>query len=199
MNEPATVTIVIPTRNSERTLEACLKSVKSQSYPCVIVVVDNQSNDRTLEIANSLADIVLAVEPERSAQRNAGAHATAADILGFIDSDMILSSRVVAEAVEAIQSGAASVVVPERSIGQGYWAGVRAFEREFYRGSDSIEAPRFFLRSVFDKVGGWDEELTGPEDWDLRIRVKQVGVMARIKSEIDHDEGYVRYLDADRK
>lgn len=199
MSEIASVVVVVPTRNSERTLEACLNSVKRQEYPCALIVVDNYSDDRTLEIANKLADIVLTCGPERSAQRNAGAAATAAEIIGFVDSDMILSTQVVREAVEAIHSGAVSVVVPERTIGYGFWAKVRAFEREFYRGSNAMEAPRFYLRSVFNQVGGFDEEITGPEDWDLGIRVDNVGVKDRIEAEIDHDEGCLHYLDACRK
>lgn len=199
MNDGVSVAVVVPTRNSARTLDACLKSIKMQEYPCALIVVDNHSDDRTLEIANKWADIVLTCGPERSAQRNAGAAATAAEIIGFIDSDMILSTQVVTEAVEAIRSGAVSVVVPERSIGHGFWSEVRAFEREFYQGSNAMEAPRFFLRSVFNQVGGFDEEITGPEDWDLGIRVDKVGVKDRIKAGIDHDEGYVHYLDACRK
>lgn len=199
MSKNMSVAIIVPTRNSERTLESCLRSIKSQQYPCTLVVVDNHSDDKTLQIANELADVVLIYGPERSAQRNKGAGAVDVDVLGFIDSDMILSNAVVGEAVRAIQSGAASVVVPERSVGDGFWTKVRAFERQFYQGSDAIEAPRFFLKDLFEQVGGFDEQMTGPEDWDLGIRVNQIGARARVKAEIDHDEGHVSYLDACRK
>ncbi len=47
------VSVVIPTRNSERTLKECLRSVNAQSYPNVeIIVVDSASNDKTAEIAS---------------------------------------------------------------------------------------------------------------------------------------------------
>lgn len=199
MSESMSVAIIVPTKNSERTLEACLRSVKSQRYPCTLIVVDNHSDDRTLEIAKELADMVLISGPERSVQRNIGASVVDAEVVGFIDSDMILSTAVVGEAVGAIQSGAVSVVVPERSIGDGFWAEVRAFERQFYQDSDAIEAPRFFLQNIFNQVGGFDDQMTGAEDWDLGIRVDQFGMRARIKAEIDHDEGHVYYLDACRK
>lgn len=46
------VSVVIPTKNSGETIEACLKSVKEQTYPNIeIVVVDNYSKDKTCEIA----------------------------------------------------------------------------------------------------------------------------------------------------
>lgn len=200
VSDDISVAVVVPTRNSERTLDACLKSIKTQDYPCELIVVDNHSDDRTIEIANQWADMVLTRRgPERSAQRNVGAAATDAEIIGFIDSDMVLSPHVVQEVVVAIQSGAVSIVVPERTIGKGFWAAVRAFEREFYIGNNAMEAPRFFLQSVFNQVGGFDEEITGPEDWDLGIRVDKVGAKGRIKAEIEHNEGYVRYLDACKK
>jgi glycosyltransferase involved in cell wall biosynthesis len=108
------------------------------------VVVDNFSSDETPQIAEELADIVIATGPERSAQRNAGARATSASIVGFVDSDMIPAPEVVAQAVVAIRAGATAVIVPERTVGIGYWARVRAFERSFYDGSDDIEAASFF-------------------------------------------------------
>lgn len=194
-----TVTVVVPTRNSARTLDACLRSLRSQTHPCRIVVVDNASTDETAVIARATADVVLEGGPERSAQRNQGARAAQADVVGFIDSDMVLEPGVVAQAVAAVHGGAGAVIVPERTVGEGYWARVRAFERSFYNGDDAIEAARFYTWQVFSATGGFDESLTGPEDWDLTIRAREITAVARIDARIDHDEGNVRYVDACRK
>jgi probable beta-1,3-galactosyltransferase len=46
------VSVIIPTYNSSRTLEKCLKSIKNQTYKNIeIIVVDNNSIDNTKEIA----------------------------------------------------------------------------------------------------------------------------------------------------
>jgi glycosyltransferase involved in cell wall biosynthesis len=164
-----------------------------------VVVVDNGSTDDTVTIAEELSDLVLQGGPERSAQRNIGAAATDAPVLGFIDSDMILSPDVVHDAVRAIEADAVAVVVPERTVGEGYWAAVRAYERTFYEGSNAIEAARFYSRVAFDAVGGFDEAMTGGEDWDLGLRVASQGTQVRIERVILHDEGRVRFLDACRK
>jgi arabinofuranan 3-O-arabinosyltransferase len=201
------VTVVVPTRNSARTVEACLRSIKAQSVPVTVVVVDNGSSDGTAHLTGEMADLVLEAGPERSAQRNLGAHARPAPIVGFIDSDMILAPDVVEQSVVALEgpSGTvpggnpAAVVVPERTIGEGYWSQVRAFERSFYVGSDDVEAARFYRWDVFESLGGFDEGLTGCEDWDLTIRARQLGPVVRIEAMIDHDEGQVRYFDACRK
>jgi cellulose synthase/poly-beta-1,6-N-acetylglucosamine synthase-like glycosyltransferase len=48
------VSFVIPTFNSERTLEECLSSISNQDYPDMeIIVVDNGSDDKTVEIAKN--------------------------------------------------------------------------------------------------------------------------------------------------
>src|SRR5579863_2013809 len=112
MDRPFDVAVVVPTRNSATTLRVCLESLRDQTHPCEIIVVDNGSSDETCVIAQELADHVVACGPERSAQRNAGAALSAAPIIGFIDSDMIVSTNVVAEVVVGIAGGAASVVVP---------------------------------------------------------------------------------------
>lgn len=191
------VTAVVPTRNSGRTLEACLRSLTSQSLRCWVVVVDNHSTDDTIAIACEYADIVAVAGPERSAQRNAGAALTTSPILAFIDSDMVVGSSVVEQATNALHSGAGGVVVPEHSFGEGFWADVRRFERSFYHGSDTVEAARFFRRDVFESVGGFDEAIEpGPEDWDLTIRVRKVVAVTRISAEIAHDEGRPTFWNA---
>ena len=184
------VVVVVPTRNSGRTLQACLESLRVQTAPCLIVVVDNHSTDGTLAIARHYADVVAVAGPERSAQRNFGAHLASSPVVGFVDSDMVVEPVVVGQVVAELASGSGAVVVPESSFGEGFWAEVRRFERSFYRGSDRIEAARFFQRDVFDAVGGFDEAMEpGGEDWDLTIRVRSVAPVSRISAEIAHDEG----------
>jgi len=194
-----TVTVVVPTRNAQRTLGACLKSLRNQSYPCRTVVVDNGSTDGTVSIAEHGADVVLHAGPERSAQRNVGARAFPADVVGFVDADMILDPTVVEEAVAALRDGAGSVIVPERTIGSGFWVEVRAFERSFYDGSDAIEAARFFRWDIFEHTGGFDEQLTGAEDWDLSDSARRLAPVTRTVAGIQHDEGTIGYLEACRK
>jgi GT2 family glycosyltransferase len=119
-------------------------------------------------------------------------------VVGFIDSDMTVPPRLVEEALAAIEDGAGAVVVPEITVGIGYWARVRAFERSFYAGR-AVEGARFFRRDVFDSCGGFNENLDAGEDWDLTLRVRAVAPVTRIRSVILHHEGRVRYLAHCRK
>lgn len=190
----ARVSVIVPTRNSSRTLEACLASVRAQTHEDVeLVVVDNHSTDGTVDIARKLARRTLVAGPERSAQRNAGARASAGEYLLFVDSDMMLSPRVAEEVVLAFQrdSSVQTLVVPERSVGQGFWARCRALEKELYLGDSDVEAARAFRRTAFEEAGGYDERIHGGgEDWDLPERIAAAGGrIGRIASEVTHDEG----------
>ncbi|MGO1165883.1 MAG: glycosyltransferase family 2 protein, partial [Janibacter sp.] len=102
------VTVVVPTRNNIRTIEACLRSVTEQSHPHIeLVVVDNHSSDGTPQVAERFADRVITAGPERSAQRNTGIEVATSEWVLWLDSDMILPPRAVALAVEtAVATGA---------------------------------------------------------------------------------------------
>ncbi len=196
MNAPL-VSVIVPTRNSARTLEACLKSIKSQIHPSIeLIVVDNHSTDKTPEIAGRYADVFLTLGPERSVQRNAGAKAAKGEHLTFIDSDMVLDPHVITQCVAA---EAEAVVIPEESFGEGFWASCKRLERSFYVGVKWMEAARFFRTSSFKETGGYHDEMVSGEDWDLSQRVGKIGKIARIDAVIRHDEGRLRFVDTLRK
>jgi Glycosyl transferase family 2 len=191
------VTVVVPTKNAARTLRACLDSIVRQSVRCGLVVVDCGSVDVSRAIASEFADLVLTAAPGFSVQRNVGARALPADVVGFVDGDMVVGEHVVEQAIEQIAAGAGSVVVPERSFGQTYWAKVRTFERSMYLGT--CESPRFFSYDLFEALGGYDEDLAAMEDTDLGLRA---GCHARVGRTADvflHDEGPLTFFAACRK
>jgi glycosyltransferase involved in cell wall biosynthesis len=197
------VTVVVPTRNSASTLAAALESVRRQTYERVeVIVVDNDSSDGTQAIASGLADRLLSKGSERSAQRNFGVASAGGELVLILDADMVLEPRVVEVCLEVqAREGASAVVIPERTIGDGFWTSVRALERSCYVGDAEIEAARFFTRAAFERYGGYDEELSGPEDWDLPARMRAGGErFARAEGAwVLHDEGRVRLLPHLRK
>lgn len=187
------VSVIVTTKNEELVIENLLKSIKKQSYSSIeIIVVDNSSVDKTVEIAKKYTKHVFEKGPERSTQRNYGAKKAKGKYLLFLDADMELSTRVIEGCVGKIQSsGFGGVIIPEESVGIGFWANVKAFERSFYIGDDITEAARFFDRSAFLWLSGFDENITGPEDWDLSMRVQKALGLGRAKSLIYHNEEHL--------
>ncbi|MDD4353353.1 MAG: glycosyltransferase [Candidatus Nanoarchaeia archaeon] len=196
------VSVIITTKNSERTLDKCLKSIKQQSYKNIeIIVVDNNSTDKTKEIAKKYTRLVFNKGPERSAQRNFGAEKAKGKYVLIHDSDIYFHKDSVKECVElAEKTGCKAIVLPEKSIGEGYWTKVKAFERSFYIGKDLIESSRFFDKKTFLYLGGYDLNLTACEDWDLQNRLRERGVLiGRVNNILEHDEGRLNLFGSSKK
>lgn len=196
------VSIIITTKNSSGTLEALLKSIKEQTYKSIeIIIVDNFSSDRTMEIAKEYTSKVFQKGPERSVQRNFGALKAKGKYLFILDSDMILEKNVVTECVEKCEKEnrggivIGGLIVPEKSFGKGIWAKAKILEREINRNYEYFEAARFFPKRIFQTIGGYDKDLTGPEDWDLPRRIKKNYLVGRVKSYILHNERNQTFLD----
>ncbi len=196
MTAGPSVAVVVPTKNSGRTLAACLRSVVDQTAPASeIVVVDNGSEDDTVAIARASGARIAVAGPERSAQRNHGWRHTSADAVFFVDSDMVLEPTVLAEARSILgrDDAVGALVVPERAFGTGFLSRCRALEKEMYLANPAVEAARIFRRDALTAVGGYDEALTACEDWDLADRVTAAGWgTARTSAQVWHDEGRVR-------
>lgn len=192
---PPSVSIIITTKNESANIGNCLSSIKNQGYNqdgIEIIVVDNNSTDETKDIARQYTDRVYNYGPERSAQRNFGVRQAGGKYILYLDADMILSSAVISECVKMCEEKSAiALYIPERITGRGFWIKVRDFERSFYNAT-CIDAVRFIRKDKFLDVGGFDETLTGPEDWDFDRRIKPKGKTAIIESPICHNEGNFR-------
>ena len=109
---------------------------------------------------------------------------------------MMLTENVIAECVAVVKDNpmVKTITIPEVSIGENFWAKCKAFERSFYalEENSAAEASRFFPKAVFLEVGGYDLNITGPEDWDLPERINKIyPLKKKTKAEIIHNEGYV--------
>ncbi|MCS7385820.1 MAG: glycosyltransferase [archaeon GB-1867-005] len=177
LSEAPLVSVIIPTYNSEKTLPLCLESIKRQTYRNIeVIVVDNFSKDRTVEIAEKYRAKVYIKGPERSAQKNYGALKARGEFVYFIDSDFVLHPRVVEECVQLMKRGYDAVIVLNISYPKpSLIAKVRFYERLSYYGSGVYEAARFMRKSLFTKVGGFDTRLYANEDYDLHQRLIKVG------------------------
>lgn len=179
------VSVIVTTKNEERNITNCLKSIRLQTYSNIeVIVVDNGSTDNTKSLASDLANIVAEMGPERSKQRNYGICELASGPYAmFVDADMILTPNLVEECIiSLIQTDYVALHVGEEILGGGLLARIRRFERSFYSGT-CIDGVRFFDRKLFCKIGGFDESLPpGPEDWDLDKRFKRFGRIGLVQN-----------------
>jgi glycosyltransferase involved in cell wall biosynthesis len=53
------VSVIIPTKNSESTIDYCLRSIRGQTYTNIeVIVVDNYSRDKTEEVAQKYGKVL---------------------------------------------------------------------------------------------------------------------------------------------
>jgi glycosyltransferase involved in cell wall biosynthesis len=97
MNARPSITVVIPTLNEERNLPKCLAAIGSQDYPkelVEIIVVDNGSEDRTVEIARAAGATVLRNEiRDAEVSKMMGLRAAKSDCFIYLDADIELASK----------------------------------------------------------------------------------------------------------
>lgn len=88
MNAP--ISIIIPTLNEVRTIEATLAALQSmRARGAEIIVIDGGSNDNTTSICARYADRTLQSPRGRALQMNAGANAATGEVLLFLHADSL--------------------------------------------------------------------------------------------------------------
>ena len=184
-----TLSVIIPTKNEEPNIGACIDAFATFRDEAELIVVDNASTDRTREIATSRNCRVFVQGPERCAQRNRGWREAAGDYVLFVDADMIVPAETVREILAACAAGDADAwYVREVRSGRGLRIKARNFERSFYDGT-CIDGLRVIRRTFLEGIGGYDENLVACEDWDLDRRLIAAGAKTAItRGHLVHNE-----------
>jgi glycosyltransferase involved in cell wall biosynthesis len=97
MNNPPSISIVIPTLNCEKLLKQCLESIENQDYPknkIEIIIADGGSKDNTLKTARKYTRKIFS-NPLKTAEagKAVGVKKAKNDLIAFIDSDNILPEK----------------------------------------------------------------------------------------------------------
>jgi glycosyltransferase involved in cell wall biosynthesis len=193
--EPPRVSVIIPTKNSAKTLNKCLQSINSQTFrQFEVIVVDAFSNDQTPNIAEKNQVKLMQTKGFQSKARNIGVKNSTGEFVLFLDSDQFLSKRVIEDCLNLCsKNGVGMVRVPEVFVGNSFWSNCSAVWRNNY---DKVEAlygdhlglvhgkPRFFSRADLEMVGLFDESLLWGEDYDLYMRLKLQGVKEEVCSSV---------------
>ncbi len=194
------ISVIIPTYNSQKYLQACLDSIKKQTYKNIeVIVVDQTSTDETPSIVHKNKVKLITLQKPKfysppTKSRNKGASAAKGSILYHLDSDMILSKGLLTEAAKIFmqEKEIGALIVHEEDITNGYWSKCKAFERKCYWGNDNIESARLVRTQIFKKVGGYDEKLSSGEDFDTHRRYKAISKIGYCKNVVYHNLGYLK-------
>jgi glycosyltransferase involved in cell wall biosynthesis len=185
--EVRSLSVIIPALNEEGYLglgetlrklnEAFQRQEASQEFPVQVIVVDNDSQDRTAEVARGFGATVVR-EPIRNIARarNTGARAARGDVLFFLDADTLvplgLFSRVAAVMADPLCVGGAVDVDhrPSRPVIRLYLLVWRLLGR---LAGMAQGAGQFCRREAFVGLGGYDESICMGEDVDFYWRLSR--------------------------
>lgn len=175
------VAVIIPNFNKEKVLRACLDSVYAQtSPPAEVIVVDDASTDGSPAIARAAGCALLELPVNRgpAAARNAGAAATTAPLLFFLDSDNALAPDALDNAVQALRTHPDVGVVqgvydPVPLVDDGAVERFRVAYEHFRRrqATATLLSCTLIRREVYERAGGLDEGLRDGEDTDFGGRL----------------------------
>jgi GT2 family glycosyltransferase len=202
MNLPL-ISIVLPNYNGARFIESCLRSLQSQTYTKIeIVVVDNASKDQSAEIIRAVApEAILLREAHNlgfAGGANAGIRACHGEWIAILNNDTEAAEDWLAECINAMQRQPDATFLAGRilefsdrgrlfSAGDCYLrAGIgyrRGQERrdceEFQRECEIFAASgcaSLFRRTVLEEMNGYDEDFFAYlEDVDLGLRLQAAG------------------------
>jgi GT2 family glycosyltransferase len=205
---PAVIDAVVATRDSRALVLECVEHLRSPLLERV-VVVDNGSEDGTAEALRASrpdVDVVRLEEPmSLSTAYNRGAEGGSADLVLFLNDDIVATDESIAELARVLETRSQAVAAAGRLVDPGTGETQQAYQpRPFptltsfattFLGlgsrwprmkapDDSSVVPVDYAagacllvrRNVFGEVGGWDEEFEfWYEDVDLERRLQEHG------------------------
>ena len=196
------VSVIIPAKNSGRTIGNCLSYISKQDYtPFEVIVVDGGSVDNTQDIAKACgARVYLEPPHEGNAPgigRNYGAKKASGDILAFLDSDCYPEKMWLSRVVKILSDpkvGIYAIIVRSMNgeiVSRAYHYLQMQINYDF--------APSRCMavkKSLFWEAKGFDETLTSGEDNVFSYRVIELGydVVIDKETEIYHDDDHTTSL-----
>lgn len=171
------VSIIVITYECEDTIETCLKSLLAQTYENKeIILVDNFSKDKTVEITKKYINRIYLKGPERTSQMNFGSSVVNGKYIFFAPGDFYFRKEYIKKCVEKCEEeDCDAVYLTTLGSGTGFWKKVRVLERKAFSFDDTLESSFFFKRDSYIRLGGYDTNLVAGEDYDIQYRLNSQG------------------------
>ncbi|MBD0302712.1 MAG: glycosyltransferase [Tolypothrix sp. T3-bin4] len=181
------ISVVIPAYNSEKTIRDTIESVLQQSFKDFeLIVIDDGSQDSTYQVVSSFSDPRVRVfsypNAGVSASRNRGITKANGEFLAFLDADDLWTPDKLEAQLRALEDN------PQAAVAYSWTDYIDESGQFLHPGNhptatgdvysdllvnDFLEngSNPLIRREALRKVGGFDESLCGPEDWELFIRL----------------------------
>jgi succinoglycan biosynthesis protein ExoA len=203
------LSIVLPVRNEERHIGAVLQQLEEQDYPrdrFEILVAVGTSTDRTVEVVQEFAERASITVRQfdnpsvlSSAGRNIGARHARGKYVLYVDGHCHIPSKtLLRDAAQLFEDTGAdcfsrpqpltmggnsafqNVVAQTRATMLGHGRDSTIFDTNYEGPVDPASAGALYRRTVFDRIGYYDESFDACEDVEFNTRVRKAGLVSRI-------------------
>ena len=181
------ISVIIPVYNSEKTIQETLKSVLNQTFSDFeVIVINDGSQDSTLDIISSIQDSRIKVfsypNAGISASRNRGISQASGEFIAFLDHDDLWTPDKLESQLRALQEN------PQAAVAYS-WTDLIDEASQFIKPYSHLSVTgnvhekllvSNFLKTASNplirkealiQLGGFDQSICGPEDWDLFLRL----------------------------
>ncbi len=197
------VTVVMAVRNEERFIGGTLQQISEQNFPrerYEVIVVDGESDDRTVEIAelyrDKIPNLKILTNPKRkaSSSRNMAFKQSRGKYMIVIDGHVYIPSRTLfQDMVQIFESTEYEVLSrpqplrpPDNNIFQDCIASAREsvighgldstiYDMEYEGEVNPASSAAMYRYSLFDSVGYIDEDFDAAEDYEFNYRIAEAG------------------------
>jgi len=193
MNINYRASIIIPTYNSQETIEKCLLNIieETKKFESEIIVIDDNSNDSTLEFVSKFKQInivKLDINQGVGNARNIGAKIAKYETLCFIDSDLVITNNSIVNLIKKLNEksdiGSVSAIQEVINLNTKDWSSnfvclksSYGFENVKKEVEFSVCTSEFCVMSkeTLNQVGGWKPlRNAGGEEFDLGYKINQL-------------------------
>lgn len=182
-----TISIIVPAKNEEHRLPRCLSAINNldcSSCDIEIIVIDNGSNDNTVEIAKKYgAKTYIRKTGTISGLRNYGAKVSNGEILVFVDADVEIKPDFLKNALKYLKNPKIGIIsgpiqIPEDSTWvEKTWCLNRTRSTSLQEVHWVSSMRMIVRREVFSLVGGFSEDMITCEDIVFCKEIKKHGYL----------------------